>query len=173
MSASSLGEMGSKHVMNLVGLGLRGWADVESDDEECPWQTHQTQLLGIEWSTSLSLRTGSTSESELRSKACQESPPERTTESSTKPAEEESDEALVLFCLFCSLSLFVSCCLFCLFSLLGVGLLEFKLNSSPRLVYFSSPGLLPTPECPWSGRVSNPRLSLECPTPKCRWSAQP
>ena len=41
----------------------------------------------------------------------------------------------------------------------GVGLLDFKLNSSPRPELFSS--------------RSTPRSSLECPTPECPWSAQP
>ena len=46
---------------------------------------------------------------------------------------------------------------------LDVGLLDFKLNSSPRPELFSSPGLLLAH--PWSG-VPNPRVSLECPTPE-------
>ena len=76
-----------------------------------------------------------------------------------------------------------------------MGLLDFKLNSSPRPELFSSPGLLlayswsaPTPKCHWSAplvpnprepspRVSqpqslpgvpNPRVSLECPTPEAQ-----
>ena len=49
-----------------------------------------------------------------------------------------------------------------LFPTLGVGLLDFKLNSSPRPELFSSPGLLLahpwSPKCPWSAQL---------------WSAQP
>ena len=48
------------------------------------------------------------------------------------------------------------------FPTLGVGLLDFQLNSSPRPELFSSPGLLlahpVSLECP------TPRVSLECPT---------
>ena len=53
---------------------------------------------------------------------------------------------------------------------LGVGLLDFKVNSSPRPELFSSPGLLLAH--PWSAhppsvpRVPNSRVSLECPTPR-------
>ena len=95
-----------------------------------------------------------------------------------------------LFCLFVCLfvCLFFVClfvCSFCLFvclfvPTLGVGLFDFKLNSSPRPAYFSSlvllllarstaqfqsvPGVL-APNHQQS--VPNPRVSLECPTPKC------
>ena len=88
-----------------------------------------------------------------------------------------------------------------MFPTLGVGLFDFKLNSSPRKELVSSPGLLlahawsaqcqsvpgapnsrvslgcPTPESPCSVQrvpgVPSPRVSLECPTPKSPWSAQP
>ena len=57
----------------------------------------------------------------------------------------------------------------CLFPTLGVWLLNFKLNSSPRPELFSSTGLLLAR--PWSARpqsvpgvpMPNPRVSLECP----------
>ena len=45
---------------------------------------------------------------------------------------------------------------------LGVGLLDFKLNSSPCPVYsWVIPG------------VPKPKVSLRCPTLECPWSAQP
>ena len=63
------------------------------------------------------------------------------------------------------------------FPTFGVGLLDFKFNSSPRPELFSSPGLLL--ETPWTAQVQkfktpriaqpetpgvpNPRVSLECP----------
>ena len=60
------------------------------------------------------------------------------------------------------------------FPTLGVGLLDFKLTSSPRPELFSSPDLLLAH--PWSAqpqsvpgvsvpRVPSRRVSLECPTP--------
>ena len=77
----------------------------------------------------------------------------------------------------------------CIFSLsfptLGVGLLDFKLNSStsPRPELFSSSGTLllarstprSSPECPTPSvpGVPNSRVSLKCPTPESHWSAQP
>ena len=73
-----------------------------------------------------------------------------------------------------SLSLFLSFCL-SLFPTLGVGLLDFKLNSSPRPELFSSPGLLLAH--PWSAQpqsvpgVPNSRVSLQCPIQ--RTPAQP
>ena len=76
---------------------------------------------------------------------------------------------------------------FYFFPTLGVGLLDFKLNSSPRPELFSSPGLLlgvPNPqsvpgvpnsrvclECP--NPQSPSRVSPECPAPESPWSAQP
>ena len=66
------------------------------------------------------------------------------------------------------------CCFFVFVPTLGVGLLEFKLNSSPRPVYFSSPGLrLAQPQGAQPESVpgvpaqpqSPTRVSLECPTP--------
>ena len=48
------------------------------------------------------------------------------------------------------------------FPTLGVGLLDFRLNSSPRPELFSSPGLLLAH--PWSAQ---PHMSLECPTLEC------
>ena len=74
------------------------------------------------------------------------------------------------------------------FPTLGVGLLDFKLNSSPRPELFSSPGLnlrvsLEYPrECPAQSLIGVPnpqslpgvpttRVSLECP--ESAWSAQP
>ena len=58
-----------------------------------------------------------------------------------------------------------------------MGLLDFKLNSSPR-PKLSSPGTLllarPTPhssECPWSAQLKSPYV--ERPTPESPWSAQP
>ena len=74
----------------------------------------------------------------------------------------------------CSTSLLLA-----FFPTLGVGLLDFKLNSSPRPVYSSlilgvpNPKVsleCPTLECPG---VPNPSFSLECPTPESPWSAQP
>ena len=59
-------------------------------------------------------------------------------------------------------------CLYLLFPTLGVGLLDFKLNSAPRPELFSSPGLLLAH--PWSAQ---PQVSLECPTLECPWNAQP
>ena len=74
-----------------------------------------------------------------------------------------------------------------------MGLLDFKLNSSPRPELFSSPGLLlqtpwsaqpqktrvPNPrKTPWSAQsqrlpgVPNARDSLECPIPETPWSGQ-
>ena len=56
------------------------------------------------------------------------------------------------------------------FPTLGVGLLDFKLNSSTLLLARSTPrsSLECTPECPWSAqprvsRVHNRKLSLGCP----------
>ena len=67
-----------------------------------------------------------------------------------------------------------------LFPTLGVGLLDFKLNSSPRPVYSSLihgvkslpgvPNLSGVPECPRSAQL---RVSLECPNRESPWSAQP
>ena len=73
------------------------------------------------------------------------------------------------------LELFVGYCWFaeivaCMFFPPWVGLLDFKLNSSPRPELFSSPSLLLAH--PWSAQpqsllgVANPRESLQCPTPE-------
>ena len=63
------------------------------------------------------------------------------------------------------------------FPTLGVGLLDFKLNPSPRPELFSSPGLLlahPFSAQPQSvPGVPNSTVFLECPTPEFFWSAQP
>ena len=72
----------------------------------------------------------------------------------------------------------------CFFPALGVGLLDFKLNSiSTLLLAWSTPRSsleCPTPECPTlsvprvpNSRVPKPKFSLECSTPECPWSAQP
>ena len=52
------------------------------------------------------------------------------------------------------------------FPTFGAGLLDFKLNSSPRPELLSSPRTLVLAR-------STPRASLECPTPETPWSAQP
>ena len=82
--------------------------------------------------------------------------------------------------LFVVLSSSISAC--SLFPTFGVGLLDCKLNSSPRPELFSSPGLLlETPgsafaETPWSAQLQR---FLECPTqragvpnPESPWIAQ-
>ena len=97
-------------------------------------------------------------------------------------------------CIYIYICIYI-CIYVLLFPTIGVGLLDFKLNSSPGPELFSSAGLLlahfwsaqpqsvlgcPTPECPCSAQprvllectiqsvpgVPNPRVSLECPTPE-------